>query len=212
MEIQLQSRNPKALGIELTHKASPDWADISDKHEMLWTFLYGHNGIDLFDSALIFLPAIQSCSAWPTIEDIHNQFAELDFIQDQNLTPFALDIFGFFYLINQDGIYHMETEDGHLEFVAEHINGFLLKLVKNGDYYTGHSFLQAWEKQKAPLKAGERLVARKPFIFGGEFEITNFYNQPLEKAILWYASLHQQLKDVEDGTIIQLQIPEDFDN
>lgn len=210
MDIKLQSRNPSPLGIDIKEAASPDWVDISDNHEMLWTFLCGHNGLDLFDSALVFLPSLQSTSPWPTIEDVYNHFAELDFLQDQNFVPFAVDIFGFFYLINQDAIYHMETEDGKLQYIAEDINGFLLKLIENGDYYSGQSFLQAWEEENPPLKAGERLVAKKPFIFGGEFELDNLYNQSLEKIIPWYASLHEQLKDVEDGTMIQLKMPKDF--
>ncbi len=210
MDIKLQSRSSQALGIDIEGKVSPDWVDISDNHEMLWHFLCGHNGVDLFDSALVFLPSIQSLSAWPTLEDVYHQFRELDFMQEENLLPFAVDLFGFFYMINADGIYHMETEDARLEYVAEDINSFLLKLVENGDYWSGQSFLQSWEKQKKPLLAGERLAAKTPFIFGGEFSVDNFYNQPLDKMILWYASLHEQLKNVEDGAVIQLQIPEEF--
>ncbi len=211
METILQSKNLKPLGADIQEIASPDWVDISDNHEKLWLFLCSHNGFDLFDGALIFLPAFQSLSPWPTIEDVYNQFEQLDFLQGQNFVPFAMDVFGFFYLINQEGIYHMETEDGKLAYIAQDINGFLLKLVEDGDYYAGQSFLKAWQKQhEQSLKAGERLAAKKPFIFGGEFEPDNLYNQNLEKIITWYASLYEQLKDVEDGTMIQLQMPQDF--
>lgn len=206
----LQPRSPLPLGINIADKASPDWVDISDNHEILWNFLLGHNGMDLFDSALVFLPSMESTSPWPTIEDMQNQLAELDFMQGQNLTPFAMDIFGFLYFINDEGIHHMETEDGQLEFIAENLNGFLLKLIEDGDYLSGQSFLQAFEEKQGVLPAGQRLVAKKPFIFGGEFEADNLYKQDLEKIIPWYASLHEQLKNVEDGTVIQLQMPEDF--
>lgn len=210
LDTLLQPRSPLALGENIADKASPDWVDISDNHEILWNFLQGHNGMDLFDAALIFLPSIKTVSAWPTIEDMQNELAALDFLQGQNLTPFAMDVFGFLYLINDEGVYHMETEDGQLELIAESFNGFLLKLIEDGDYLSGQSFLQAFEAQNGSLQPGQRLAAKKPFIFGGEFEPSNLYAQDLEKIISWYGSLHEQLKDVEDGTVIQLQMPKDF--
>lgn len=162
-----------------------------------------------FWGALIIFPTIKSTSPWHTIEDFAYSMAELEFLQDKELLPFATDLFGFLYFVASDGIYHMETEDAKLEFVSSDINGFLLKLAEDGDYWSGQSLMEDWEKQYGILNAGERLVAKNPFIFGGEFEIANLYPQTFDKILPWYASLHEQLKDVEDGTVIQLSVPKD---
>lgn len=197
------------FGIDLSGQASPDWVDISENHEMLWNLLADANGFALFGGALIIFPTIKSTSPWHTIEDFAYSMAELEFLQDKELLPFATDLFGFLYFVASDGIYHMETEDAKLEFVSSDINGFLLKLAEDGDYWSGQSLMEDWEKQYGMLNAGERLVAKNPFIFGGEFEIANLYPQTFDKILPWYASLHEQLKDVEDGTVIQLSIPEE---
>ncbi|MFV0432063.1 MAG: hypothetical protein ACK5MJ_07825 [Alphaproteobacteria bacterium] len=206
----MEKSTDEVFGINLSEEASPDWVDLSENHEMVWNLLQDANGFPLFGGALIILPSIKSQTPWATIEDVNHGLAEIDFLQDQGLMAFAMDLFGFLFFVSENGIYHMETEDAKLELVAEDINGFLLELAENGDYWSGQSLMKTWEGENQPLTAGERLAAKKPFIFGGDFEASNLYNQPLEKIIPWYHSLHEQLKDVEDGAVIQLSVP-DFD-
>lgn len=208
-EILLNKLQKDVLGVDLSHYTSPDWVDISENHEMLWNLLADANGFALFGGALIIFPTQKSISPWHTIEDFAHTMAELDFLQDKPLLPFATDLFGFLYFVAADGIYHMETEDAKLEFVSSDINGFLLKLAEDGDYWSGQSLMETWMQENTPLHEGERLVAKNPFIFGGEFETGNLYPQTFDKILPWYASLNQQLKDVEDGTVIQISIPQE---
>lgn len=196
-----------AFGIHLADQHSPDWVDISQHHEMLWMFLQKENGTSYFDDALIFFPSIKSVSDWSTIEDLLIIMREHGFLEDKELTPFAVDAFGFLFLLGHDGIYHMQTEDARLDKVADNLNDFLLKLLEEGPYYSGEHLFKAWQKDNNILKHGERLVAKRPFMFGGDFEVSNLIARPYPDIFAWYCDLHNQLKDVEDGTSIQFYHP-----
>ncbi len=196
-----------ALGIHLADQHSPDWVDISNHHEVLWLFLQKENGTSYFDDALIFFPSIKSTTPWLTIEDLLVIMQEHGFLEGQQLIPFATDVFGFLFLLGHDGIYHMQTEDGRLDKIADDLNDFLLKLLEESHYYSGDHLMKAWQQDNGPLKAGYRLTAKRPFMFGGNFEAANLIAHPYKDIFTWYCDLHHQLKDVEDGTNIQFYHP-----
>lgn len=197
-----------SLGIPLENQQSPDWVDFSDQHEKLWELLQKKNGYEFFHSAMIFFPSIRSTTSWPTIEDLLNHMEESDFLSDHHyLVPFACDAFGFLFFVGFDGIYHMESEDGSLEYVAENLEGFFSLLMdeEGGDYWSASPIFEQWCEENAPLKAPMRLTAQQPFLLGGEFETENLLKGDLLAVLQWYADLHRLFKDVEDGQEVEIQ-------
>lgn len=73
------------------------------------------------------------------------------------------------------------------------------------DFETGWSVARAWQAQNRPLRVGERLVPRTPFVLGGAYEADNVVAVPAGNAIEPIVSLCEQLRDLPDGGQVQLR-------
>ncbi|MCW5547562.1 MAG: hypothetical protein KIT44_01215 [Opitutaceae bacterium] len=118
---------------------------------------------------------------------------------------FAEEIFG-----NQFGCcgteYGMfDLEDGTWSTIAKSFDAFLIAVLGKPNFYTGESLLREWTHTHAPLKMGQQLCPRLPFIAGGEYSLDNVYPLNWEKNIKLRHSVFEQIKNLPDGTKIEVR-------
>lgn len=71
----------------------------------------------------------------------------------------------------------------------------------------GHALAHAWQEQNGPLPASMRLMARKPFVIGGDFSVENLCEVDAVDGMQYRGWLATQLRDVPDGTHVTFHFP-----
>lgn len=56
------------------------------------------------------------------------------------------------------------------------------------------------------LNYDERLTPKMPFVIGGEYSLKNIYVNKFEKIISFNSNLAKQIKNLPDGTKVEIQI------
>jgi hypothetical protein len=117
---------------------------------------------------------------------------------------FAEDIFGNLFCIKNNKFYLMDLESGSYEYIADNLDGWAKEILNDYNYLTGYPLADEWQKINQPLKNNERLVPKKSFLLGGEYEINNLYTMDRIEALSLRFDIFNQLKDISDGDSIIL--------
>jgi hypothetical protein len=88
---------------------------------------------------------------------------------------------------------------------GESLEGWAATLLENYDYETGWSAAREWQLSHGPLKPGDRLVPKRPFILGGSYEADNLVAMDGAQAMRKLASLYHQVRDVADGSTLTVK-------
>ncbi len=124
----------------------------------------------------------------------------------RNAIFFAEDVFGGQFCIKDDGIYTFDPETGSFDYLAPDINEWCKKILEDYEVLTGYPLTNAWQKIHGPIPPGHRLVPKMPFVVGGEYEPDNLYLEKSTVAMKARASIALQIKDIPDGSNIQLKL------
>ncbi len=81
-------------------------------------------------------------------------------------------------------------------------------ILQDYDFHTGFSLAHTWQKDHAPLPAGNRLLPKMPFVVGGEYKGDNLYSSKDVQGMRFSAKLANQIRDIPDGTNITFKITE----
>ncbi|WP_312190915.1 SMI1/KNR4 family protein [Leclercia sp.] len=173
----------------------------------LMTLLNNRNGFYGFESALHVFPFETvgeeiGVVAWNDNRlwiDCYDDFA-------RNAIFFAEDVFGGQFCIKQDGIYTFDPETGSFDYLAPDINEWCKKILEDYEVLTGFPLANAWQKKHGPIPVGYRLVPKVPFVAGGEYEPDNLYLEKSTVAMKARANIALQIRDVPDGSNIQLRL------
>lgn len=164
------------------------------------------NGIYAFESALHIFPS--NCSNEIDLETWNRPDCwkeEYDADLEEYLF-FAEDAFGGQFAISNNVIFRFDPETGELEHFANSIEEWASKILEDYDFETGYSLASEWQKINRPLKKGERLLPKIPFVLGGEYNIENLYASDAVEGMRFRASIARQIRDLPDGAQVKLEI------
>lgn len=173
----------------------------------LTTLLNNRNGFYGFESALHVFP-LETDGEEIGVIDWNDHRLWIDCYDDlaHNAIFFAEDVFGGQFCIKQDGIYTFDPETGSFDYLAPDINEWCKQILEDYEVLTGYPLANAWQKKYGSIPAGYRLVPKIPFVAGGEYGPDNLYLEKSAVAMKARANIALQIRDVPDGSNIQLRL------
>lgn len=112
---------------------------------------------------------------------------------------FAEDLFGGQFGWLKNHVVSMDAETGDVLEIAASIEEWCSTVLAEPDVLTGHPLEREWTSAHGEIAAGTRLVAKKPFVLGGDYSVQNLYACRDVEAMQARASLASQLCGVPDG-------------
>jgi hypothetical protein len=119
---------------------------------------------------------------------------------------FALDAFGNNFCIIDNEIAVFYSESAEVEPVANSIEQWADALIADWKGWSGYELSHEWQIANEPLKLGERLIPKIPFVLGGKYEVANLYNGDICAAMRFRGSIARQISGMPDGTNITLRV------
>ena len=165
------------------------------------------NGFFCFESALRFFPSATVEPSWGISEWNSSNLWKSDYrgIAD-NIYCFAEEIFGRQFVVYDEKIAVFESETGNLEIMASSLEEWASKLLLDYNQMTGHALAQKWQSVHGPLHPRHRLMAKRPFVLGGEYLIENLVSLDSTRVMKSLGNLAFQLRDLPDGAKIEFNI------
>ena len=175
--------------------------------EDLINLLNKRNGFYGFESALHVFP-VETDGEEIGLIDWNDNSLWIDCYDDlaRNALFFAEDVFGGQFCIKEDGIYTFDPETGSFDYLAPDINEWCKKILEDYQVLTGYPLANAWQKKYGSIPAGYRLAPKIPFVVGGKYEPDNLYLEKSTVAMKARANIALQIRDVPDGSNIQLTL------
>ena len=103
-------------------------------------------------------------------------------------------------------MWRFNPESAAREEFANNLEEWAEKILADYSFETGYQLAHAWQEQNGQLPEGHRLIPKIPFIMGGEYEVDNLFALEAVKAMRYRADIWKQIRDVPDGTPIQLKV------
>lgn len=170
--------------------------------EFLRAFYKEHNGFIAYKGGLHVRGCVLSPS-WHSLGYVwhgSSKLADLFECVKPDDIPFAQDCFGDQYLIRENEIIRLLSETADLEFLEVDFNGFIKRAMENPADYLNIGNLDALN-----IQPGLLLSVVPPFCFKSESE-RSFKLTDAEERIRFLSDLSKQIKDLPDGTGIQMKI------
>jgi len=121
---------------------------------------------------------------------------------------FAEDAFGAQFAIREENVWTFDPETGDAEVMASSLEDWADQVVGNYSVLTGFPVAHAWQGAHGPIGLGQRLVPKRPFVLGGEFDASNVYVLDAVEGMRLRADLALQIKNLPDGAKIRYKIVE----
>ena len=165
------------------------------------------NGFYGFESALHVFPcdpgsAEYDLVQWNSKELWRNQYGEYT----EGMLFFAEEIFAEQFSIKDGRIYRFHLETGESKEIAPNFEAWAKLLLDIYNLETGFSVAHEWQVRNGPITVGHRLSPTQPFVLGGGYNIDNFWAADTRTILLFNASLASQIRDLPDGTQVQIKI------
>ena len=175
---------------------------------MLLDVLKFKNGFYAFESALHVLPLAETCGgldlvAWNRADAWKSAYRGFDL---SGLTCFAENVFGEQFCLDQGQVGRFDPETGEVEWMAETLDDWAATILSDPDYHLGFSLAHRWQEVNGALAQGNRLAPQKPFVCGGDFEVSNLVAMEAAKAMRFRGELATQIRDVPDGSTIRFEL------
>jgi hypothetical protein len=123
------------------------------------------------------------------------------------LTVWLMNRFGDLFLVYPDGSVHMlDVGAGRVERVADSRDDFRAK-IDEGDNANQWLMIPLVDKLVAAgmrLGPGQCYGYKMPPVLGGDYTVANTCVLPIAEQYGFHADLHEQIKDVPDGTEVRL--------
>ncbi len=176
-----------------------------DRERELHSLLFGKNGFLCFESALHVFPSGGgeiSLEAWNARALWRGAYDDMA----NGILFFAQDVFGNQFGIAGREIISFDAETGEVEVIANSIQKWAEAVLADFEYMTGYPLAHSWQKKNGGLLTHERLVAKQPFVLGGEFDVENLYAMDATNSMRFRGELALQIRDLPDGTSIELKV------
>lgn len=168
------------------------------------------NGFYAYESALLVRPVARGSSPLGLAEWNATGLWKAAF--DQNLDDtifFAEDVFGGQFFLRGDHVWAFDPETGQSKAVSPSVEAWAEMVLSDYAFQTGFPIAHAWQLTNGPLKPGERLLPKVPFVCGGKYEVENLYLLDEVSGMTLRASLANQVYNLPDGAQIRLTINRD---
>ncbi len=188
-------------------------AFVSEKPNMenlpqdLLGLLQSKNGFFAFESALRVFPS-KSCdysyglSEWNSEKLWKVHYGDL--VKDYLF--FAEDIFGGQFCYFDSKIYQFDPETAEIKFMADTLEEWSKKILENYNVLTGYQLAHDWQSKHGKLGFKKRLIPKQLFVLGGDYSVDNLGDIDSLEAMQFRGSIAQQIKDLPDGTKIEMKI------
>ncbi|HEV8583056.1 MAG TPA: SMI1/KNR4 family protein [Thermoanaerobaculia bacterium] len=171
----------------------------------LRALLVRKNGFYGFESALHVLPAgrgegVMDLATWnaPGLwRDAYGPLAD-------GYLFFAEDVFGVQFAFRGAEVVTFDPETGEAEALARDLAAWAQAILEDYNYLTGHELAHEWQRRHGPLKAGERLLPKIPFVMGGPFALDNLYALDAVKGMRFRGDMAKKIHDLPDGSQVKL--------
>lgn len=185
---------------------APAVAELGRHGPSLSTLLVRSNGFYAFESALHVLPSAStdrmSLELWNDRDLWRSAYDNLT----DGLVFFAEDILGSQFVLSDAGVGVFDPETGEVEILARDLAGWAAVLLGDYEYLTGQPLAHAWQLRHGPIREGERLLPKMPFVTGGEYEVENLYSANAVEGMKVRGDLAVQIRDLPDGTKIRYRL------
>lgn len=173
--------------------------DLAVIPEALRVLTPGSAGFIAFERALLVVP--------PQVAfDLTREHCFTPFGVGADFCVFAFDLFGCMYAIRSDGkVVTVDAETGEMKGFADDLEAWATRILEKPGSTLGSELGRAWQQLHGQLAPLERLVPRRPFVLGGDYEVSNLVRCPLRRALALYGSLCEQLTGAADGTPVEVR-------
>jgi hypothetical protein len=171
----------------------------------------GSNGGAYWDGALVIRRSVEVAGApldvlaWNAEGLWRRRYPNLD----ANFLFFAEDVFSIQYGIKERTIVELDPETGDLRDVAGSLEAWCSHIASDPDLRTGAPQLRSWQAHNRRLEAGERLLPKRPFILGGDYDWEHLVASPDVNVMLIGAAIADATRGIPDGKKVILRIEED---
>jgi hypothetical protein len=187
-EILPRLLEPHALGLDLFH------------------ILQSKNGFYGFESALHVFPlasaTVISLEEWNSHNLWRGGYQDLA----EGLLFFAEDVFQDQFCLSVGGVLRFKAETGETDFLADSIEGWAERMLRDYRIETGWPLASRWQAEKGPLPAGKRLMPKTPFFLGGAYAIENLWEGDAVEGMRFKADLALQTRNVPNGSAVKLNL------
>jgi hypothetical protein len=165
------------------------------------------NGFFCFESAFRFFPSVTVEASWGLGEWNSPDLWKADYrgLAD-NVFCFAEELFGRQFVVYDGKIGIFEAETGDLKTVASSLEEWASKILLDYNQLTGYGLAHEWQRHHGPLHPRHRLLAKKPFVLGGEYSLTNFAAQDSVRLMKTLGNLAYQIHALPDGSRIEFKM------
>ncbi len=172
----------------------------------LGALLEGKNGFYAFESALHVLSSNSvgpepGLDVWNDAQGWRQGYGSLV----SGLLFFAQDLFANQFCLGENGVCRFEPESGAITLHADSVEAWAQRILEDYNYETGWEVGREWQRRFGPLPRGTRLLPRRPFLLGGEYEAENLVAVPSQRAMAELGRLYRCVRDLPDGAEVQLQ-------
>lgn len=167
----------------------------------LLRLLERRNGFYAFESALQVYAAgggVPELNAWNSTGAWRRSYGA----RTRDAVFFGQDAFGGQFGIVADMICLFDPETGEFSAIAKSFDEWAQRILDDYQYLTGQPLAHEWQALHGPLEQGHRLLARKPFVAGGAFDVANLQSEDISTALERLGTFAQQVSTLPDGTPI----------
>jgi hypothetical protein len=173
----------------------------------LLELLSERNGFFTFESALLVRPgciaggAIIDARSWNEPGLWKSSYGELE----PDAFCFAEDAFGNQFAVQSEGVIRFDSETAECQAFAGSLDEWATKILEDYELHTGYVLARDWQVLHGPMPAGSRLLARRPFVLGGEYAVGNLICWNDVKGMRARGALARQLKHVPEGGRVEFE-------
>ena len=180
---------------------------LGDEASALRSLLARKNGFVAFESALHVYPAQPAYAGvelgrWNSADLWRAGFGGP---ADKGIF-FASDIFGGQFCVFDNAVYQFDPETAEQKWLASSIENWADVVLGDYAYLTGYPLAHEWQVAYGPLPPEMRLIPKRPFVLGGEFEISNLRMVNALEAMTSRSGLARRIKDMPDGGSVTLEL------
>lgn len=137
----------------------------------------------------------------------------------EELEPILVTIFGDAFLIHPETneVFFLDTVDGDLEPIADHLEEFTELLSENIDFLKDYFSIAPWLLHKDEILDGEEMPQGMvfnyltPFALGGEAELENIALFPIQEHFDMSGEFWERMQQLEKAVAKELEAAEDDD-
>ncbi|MCA9005166.1 MAG: DUF1851 domain-containing protein [Planctomycetaceae bacterium] len=137
--------------------------------------------------------------------DIDALLQDWNWAMPEPMSPVLLTALGDVFAEGDTGaIYFVDVIEGHIRMVAEDSAAFE-ELLSDAEFVTDHFFpARVVELRNAgiELEASQVYCHQQPLVLGGNDELDNYEASDVSDYISIQGQIHEQVKDLPDGTVI----------